>query len=125
MPAKPPSADEPAGARRALAEDRDRQQQGEHRREERDRRALGERDESQPAEEASRRDHQAQRARELHAQVARAPEARPVAVPGDRRRDQHLPGVARPDDQEERVVADEELGRGVERAEAKAGEERM
>ncbi|MFO1396663.1 MAG: hypothetical protein U1F48_06335 [Burkholderiales bacterium] len=109
-------------ARRALAEDRDRGQHDEHRRDEADRGVLGERQEAQAAEEEARRRDEAQGAQDLHLQMLRAPEVRPRAMARERRDDRHLPRVARPHDQEQRVVAHDVLRGGVEQREEHAGE---
>src|SRR6185437_1162653 len=54
---------------------------------------------------------------------AGAPETGAAPAPCDRRRDEHLARIPRPDDHEERVVSDEILGRRVERAEEESREE--
>ena len=122
-------ADEAADQRRPartgwpLPENRRREQHREDRHEEVDRRAFGERNEAKTAEEENRRDDKAERAHELDAEMARAPEAVAASVPRDRRDDDRLAGVARPHDEEHRVIANEILRRRVERAQAKAREQ--
>jgi hypothetical protein len=98
-------------------------QEGEHRREEADGRAFGERQEAQRPEETGGGDYQAERARELDSQVARAPEPGAAALPGDRRGDQHLSGVPGPHHQEERVLLHEVFRRGVQGGKANSGQE--
>ena len=84
---------------RALAQQRPRQQHDEGRREERDRRCLGERQVAQPAPEAERREHQEQRAQRAAGRSLRVRQKPgPAAMPRERRDDDHLARVARPDD---------------------------
>jgi len=102
-----------------LAEHPRRKQHDEHRRQVRDRGGLGQRQVTQRAEKAERRDHEHQRAHELHLEMLRAPEVRAEAMACVRRHRGHLSGVARPHDDQRRVVAQEqELRRRVERGEA-------
>ena len=81
---------DPARARRPFAEHRQREHDDEDRREKRDRRAFGQRQVAQAGEEADGGGQQERRAEELHPQIARAPEARPGAMPDEGRDDQHL-----------------------------------
>ena len=69
-----------------------------------------------------RREDQHQRAEQLHSRCG-APEARPGAVPRERRDEEHLSRVARPHDEQQRVVANEILGRRIERRQAQTGEQ--
>ena len=122
MPTKPAIA-AVQRARRTLAQHRHRQHDGEYRREKAHRRTFGERQEAQRAEEGGRGHDETKGAHELQAQVARAPEAAAASMPGDRHDDEHLARVARPDDEEKGVVANEVLRRRVERAEEQPREE--
>jgi hypothetical protein len=111
-------------ARRFLAEHRPRQHDDQDRRKEQDRRTFGERQIAHSRKEADRRSQQHRRPQQLHRQSLRAPEARAGAMPCEGRHDQHLPGVAGPDDEKQRVALDEVLRRRVERSEAKTGQQK-
>src|SRR6266566_1018216 len=57
--------------------------------------------------------------------MLRAPESRPRALPYKRCHDEHLAGVARPDDQEQRVIAHQIFRRCIERRKAYSGEQKQ
>src|SRR5207344_1562910 len=93
---------DPASPRRALAQQRSREHHDEHRGEKEDGGSFGERKVAQPAEEANGRAEKHCRADELQRKQAGSPESAAASTPGEWRDDQHLPHVARPNDEKER-----------------------